>query len=121
MPKTSLALLVLATAVAAYGTEAAPPPPKSVDSTYTPTDVRVEQGHRLAERMCSRCHAIDAQGASPNAGAPPFPVLASRYDQVTLGRKLDDIATGHYDMPPTRVSDDEIAGLTAYLETLAGR
>src|SRR5438132_2013476 len=56
--------------------------PKTVESVYVPTDVRVEQGRRYAERICARCHAIGAEGASPNAAAPPFPVLASRYDIV---------------------------------------
>src|SRR5512143_1665934 len=62
---------------------------------------RAQTGHALAQRMCSVCHQVEAQGVSPNDAAPPFRVLAFRYDQVTLGKKLDDIATGHYRMPPT--------------------
>jgi len=82
---------------------------------------RAEVGHHLADRLCSRCHQVSASGESPNAGAPTFTVLASRYDEVSLGRKLDDIAIGHYDMPPQSVTNDEIESLTAYLESLSGR
>jgi mono/diheme cytochrome c family protein len=114
-------VLIVALLLAACVTTAAPVPSKSVDAAYVPADVRAEQGHRYAQHVCARCHAVEAQGQSPNAASPPFTVLATRYDVVTLGRKLDDIATGHYEMPPTHVSDDEIAGLTAYLQRLAGR
>ena len=95
---------------------AAAPRPQSA---YIPPGERADLGRRFAERTCARCHAIAGVGPSPNSAAPPFAVLASRYDIVTLGRKLDDIATGHYDMPPTRVSDDEIESLTAYLQTFS--
>jgi mono/diheme cytochrome c family protein len=119
--RTMGSLLLAALGLAACAVGSAPAPQASLDTAYVPDDVRVQQGRRFAERACARCHAIGTESASPNSAAPPFSVLAKRYSVVTLGRKLDDIATGHYEMPPTRVSDDEIAGLTAYLERLADR
>ena len=87
--------------------------------TATMTPTRAEVGHRLADRLCSRCHQVGPTGDSPNAASPPFSVLAARYSEVTLGRKLDDIATGHYDMPPTHVTNDEIDSLVAYLSSFS--
>lgn len=107
MLRTALISAAFAFTAAAARAETPPQPP-----------THAEVGHRIAERMCSRCHQINPTGDIPNSGSPPFRVLAKRYDEVTLGRKLDDIATGHYDMPPTAVTNDEIDSLVAYLESL---
>jgi mono/diheme cytochrome c family protein len=96
------------------------PAPDSAGPAGVAGPTRAEVGHRLADRLCARCHQVGAEGDSPNAGAPPFKVLAARYSEVTLGRKLDDIAIGHYDMPPTHVTNDEIDSLSAYLESFRG-
>ena len=107
----AVAAVALALAACAASGEAAQQP--TAVAAQPPT--RAAVGHRLADRLCARCHQVSATGQSPNAGAPPFTVLASRYDEVTLGRKLDDIATGHYDMPPTALTNDEIDSIVAYL------
>ena len=95
---------------------ASPAPPTS-PRPVARISVRAQAGHLLAQRLCSRCHQVDAAGDSPNPESPPFKVLAARYNEVTLGRKLDDIAIGHYRMPPTQVSNDDIDSLVAYLES----
>jgi mono/diheme cytochrome c family protein len=106
-------LALAAMAAAAQAPQRAGPP--------LPTGpTRAQTGHALAQRMCAICHQVEAAGASPNDAAPPFRVLAARYDEVTLGKKLDDIATGHYRMPPTHVTNDEIDSLVDYLESLRG-
>jgi len=88
-------------------------PPAPIEAGPTRADV----GHGLAQRMCSRCHQVERLGDSPNSASPTFTILANRYSQVTLGKKLDDINTGHYEMPPTRVTNDEIDSLVEYLDS----
>ncbi|HWA61354.1 MAG TPA: cytochrome c [Caulobacteraceae bacterium] len=116
-----LSLAAAALALAACTATAGGEPPASgarAEAAPVPTGpTRAEVGHRLADKLCSRCHEVGATGDSPNPASPPFRVLASRYDQVTLGKKLDDIATGHYQMPPTKVTNDEIDSLVEYLES----
>jgi cytochrome c len=112
--------LFLAAACLSLAACAADGPMATAGAAAVQPPTRAEVGHRLADRLCSRCHQVGASGDSPNAASPPFTVLASRYSEVTLGRKLDDIATGHYDMPPTHVTNDEIDSLVAYLASLRG-
>jgi mono/diheme cytochrome c family protein len=113
MPRPALiALAVAAVAgLCACVAAAAPPPPAALGPT------RADVGHGLAQRLCAGCHQVERTGDSPNSASPPFKVLADRYNQVTLGRKLDDIATGHYQMPPTHVTNDEIDSLVEYLDS----
>lgn len=92
--------------------------PAAPQASVTQGPTRAQWGHALAQRMCAACHQVEATGVSPYDAAPPFKVLASRYNEVTLGRKLDDIAIGHYKMPPTHVTNDEIDSLVTYLESL---
>jgi mono/diheme cytochrome c family protein len=115
MGKAGLSILAVALSALVGACAAGAAPPSPAPAGLGPT--RADTGHALAQRLCARCHQVEREGASPNASSPPFSVLADRYDEVTLGKKLDDIATGHYDMPPTRVSNDEVDSLVAYLES----
>jgi cytochrome c len=78
-----------------------------------------DRGMRFAQARCSACHAVEASGTSPNRRAPPFTVVATRYGQRSLERKLAEIQeTGHYDMPALVVHSDEAADLASYFERL---
>ena len=80
---------------------------------------RIERGHALAQANCASCHAVEAQGDSPNRRSPPFRTLSGQYVELTLLRKLTEIAeTGHYDMPPQPVHTDEVRAIVAYINSL---
>jgi cytochrome c len=79
----------------------------------------LQAGRELVRVHCSRCHAIDNQGSSPMAGAPPFRDLKLRYPIGDLAEALaEGIATGHPQMPEFTFSPQEIDDLLAYLDSL---
>jgi mono/diheme cytochrome c family protein len=76
-------------------------------------------GGRLAERTCGECHATSGPGPSPLSDAPPFTVLAARLDLSQFTRAYrDGLFEGHPLMPRVILGPDELAELTAYLESL---
>ncbi len=78
-----------------------------------------QRGRQIADGRCSICHSIDRQGASPRKKAPTFRSLAGRFVGLSLQQKLTEIGeTGHYDMPPQILHQDQIADLSAYLNSL---
>jgi mono/diheme cytochrome c family protein len=84
-----------------------------------PSTAAADRGLQIAQSRCSACHAVEAGGTSPNRRAPPFTVVATRYGQRSLERKLAEIQeTGHYDMPALVVHSDEAADLASYFERL---
>lgn len=101
-------LVSFATAAAAEGS-----------SAFSREQREAARGHDLALARCAACHAVDALGTSPNRRAPPFRTLSGRYVELTLHRKLTEIAeTGHYDMPPVPVHSNEVRDIAAYLNSL---
>jgi len=84
----------------------------------TPLATEAARGHAVAQRVCARCHAVETEGASPDARAPAFRILTGQFVPLTLQRKLTEIAeTGHYDMPPVSVHADEVSDLVAYINS----
>jgi|SRR5689334_25218624 mono/diheme cytochrome c family protein len=78
-----------------------------------------EQGKRLAQSHCARCHAIEKAGDSPLTIAPPFRQLHERYAVETLEEALaEGIVTGHPDMPEFQFSASEVGDFIAFLKTL---
>ncbi len=78
-------------------------------------------GRALAERMCSRCHAIGRSGSSPYGAAPPFRALENRVDLDTFAARLrGGLISGHPDMPTFRFSRDDARALTIYLHSIQG-
>ena len=49
----------------------------------TPQD-SVDWGRRLAQSNCARCHAVGAEGGSPNAYAPEFRNLRQTYSPASI-------------------------------------
>jgi len=77
------------------------------------------QGLRLLQADCARCHAVEAEGDSPNPKAPPFREVVKRYDPAQLEEALaEGIVTGHNDMPEFEFEPAQIAVIVAYLRSL---
>ncbi|MGO9702756.1 MAG: c-type cytochrome [Xanthobacteraceae bacterium] len=78
-------------------------------------------GRALAERMCSRCHAIGRSGSSPHRPAPPFRALENRVDLDSFTARLrEGLISGHPDMPVFRFTREDARALTAYLRAIQG-
>lgn len=81
--------------------------------------VNPQQGKRLAQLYCARCHAIDKVSPSPLRIAPPFRTLHEHYPVETLQEPLaEGIITGHPTMPQFSFEADQVGDFIAYLKTL---
>ena len=79
----------------------------------------IAEGKDLVERTCAFCHAVGRSGPSPNAKAPPFHSLAERHPALSLREPLSrGIAAPHDEMPQFTLSNDEIDGVIAYINSL---
>jgi tetratricopeptide (TPR) repeat protein len=79
----------------------------------------VAEGRDLAERTCAFCHAVGLKGASPNAKAPAFRTLAERHPELSLREPLSrGVLAPHDVMPNFSLTDREVDGLVAYINTL---
>jgi mono/diheme cytochrome c family protein len=91
-------------------------------ATATAASAQVDQtsrGRLLVQRYCAGCHAIDRSGKSPNAAAPPFRELNSRYKIDDLGEALaEGILVGHPAMPEMRFPPDDVAAILAYIKSV---
>ena len=77
------------------------------------------RGFDLLRTNCARCHAIDADSASPNEKAPPFRDVVKKYDPDALEEALaEGIVTGHNNMPEFAFDPDDVTAIIAYLDTL---
>ena len=104
-----IALTACTTASEAPQAVSAPPP------AQTP----VERGRAFAEARCSACHAVTAQGISPNPESPPFAAVVNKpgITRDTLGQFLRD----SHNFPGAmnfRVEPEQIDDLTEYMLTL---
>ena len=92
----------------------------SWQSVASESDRRIREGQALVERNCSSCHAIGAQGRSPNANAPKFRDLSRLYTLLALrGPITRGIAAPHDQMPQFAPSDEQIDMIVAYINSLA--
>ncbi len=83
---------------------------------------QAEAGRDLAERFCSRCHAIGPEGRSPHDSAPPFSQIVARGNVQNLEEALGEgIIVGHPDMPQFQFSPRNVGELIAYLKSLSGK
>ena len=80
----------------------------------------VEAGRQIVEERCSRCHAIDRKGSSPNRLAPAFRHLQYRYPLRELRKPIErSIAAPHDEMPQFRLADSDLDKVVAYMNSLA--
>jgi len=76
-------------------------------------------GQSLVERLCGRCHAVAEEAQSPNAEAPLFREVATRWPPEVLAEALaEGIAVGHPDMPRFEFSPSQIDDVISYFEAL---
>lgn len=107
--RSSTAALLIALAAGAIAPAIAQSPPKST----------IEQGRKILEANCARCHSIGLLGDSPLNIAPPFRTLHQRYPVENLAEALSEgIVTGHKEMPAFVFGDEEIGAIIAYLKAL---
>jgi cytochrome c len=80
------------------------------------TAAQVAFGHRLAQRYCGECHAVEVGVKSPFDLAPQFPELYRHYPIERLARELpSEMIAGHPHMPNMDLGPDEVSAITAYL------
>ncbi len=79
-------------------------------------------GHDLLAAKCSRCHAIERTGASPNQEAPAFRTLSKQYPIEGLAEALaEGLSVGHPDMPEFVFEPYDISAILAYLKSIQER
>lgn len=84
------------------------------------SDRRIREGQDLAEKNCSNCHAIGAQGRSVNSNAPEFRNLSRRHTLLALREPITrGIAAPHDEMPQYLLSDEQIDTIVAYINGLS--
>lgn len=88
-------------------------------ASAAPGGSQLERGRAIAEKNCSRCHAVGTTGESPLKPAPPFRDLPQRYPVENLAEALaEGIVTGHSAMPEFTFQPDEIDALLMYIASL---
>ena len=102
------------------GIEAPAEPAERPDGAFENTESeRLGQGRAIAENICSTCHAIGLEGASPHRDAIPFRDLSKNYPIEDLAEPLaEGIMVGHPDMPVFAFEPDHIDSLIAYIESI---
>ncbi|MCP1966563.1 cytochrome c553 [Bradyrhizobium elkanii] len=91
----------------------------TICAALTPAAADQEQGRRLAQLYCARCHAIDRVSPSPLRIAPPFRTLHERYPVEMLQESLaEGIVTGHPTMPQFSFEPDQVGDFILFLKSL---
>ncbi|MXO90135.1 hypothetical protein [Pontixanthobacter aquaemixtae] len=93
-----------------------------LQDTTTPSSAgtdRAESGFRMAEALCSGCHAIAPDEISPNPESPTFMQIANtpNLDQDTLRTWLTDIHN-YPEKMSFEIAEDDVDILAAYIITL---
>jgi mono/diheme cytochrome c family protein len=79
------------------------------------------EGKAILEKTCSRCHSIDATGASPIKGAPPLREIYLRYPIEQLEYEFaEGMGSKHREMPQIQFSTEEVSAILSYLGSITG-
>jgi mono/diheme cytochrome c family protein len=81
----------------------------------------VAAGRDIAERLCSRCHAVAGPGPSAVKEAPAFSGIGRRMKIDDLAEALaEGILTGHgpVEMPEMVLEPEEIESLLGYMHSI---
>ena len=93
--------------------------PASAQSSSAQDPPAVARGADVAQKVCSRCHAVALEETSRERDAPLFRAVSRLYSAEALETKLTDIAAqGHFEMPRVTLTEDEISDLSAYIASL---
>ncbi len=79
-------------------------------------DALAEDGRAIAEAQCARCHAIGEYGESPNAAAPVFRTLLTRYRAEVLEEELINGIRVSHPMPEFQFNPQSADALVMYLQ-----
>ncbi len=79
----------------------------------------IERGRVFAEARCAACHAVTANGTSPNPESPSFEDIANRsgLTNATLRQYLRD-AHNYPDAMQFRIERGQVRDLSAYIVAL---
>lgn len=78
----------------------------------------VDNGRRIADKLCSSCHLIsDSSTTSTAADVPSFKRIADQPEQSLEALKTW-LVSPHKPMPDLQLTRDEIGDLAAYIMTL---
>lgn len=78
----------------------------------------VQQGHRLAQRICAQCHLVDdVSGRSNNAAAPTFAAIA-KIPGLTNAKLIAILQNSHRTMPNIVIKGSDIDDIVAYIQSL---
>jgi cytochrome c len=75
-------------------------------------------GREIAEAECAACHAVGRYGESPNAEAPPFRTILSRYRADVLEEELIAGIRVTHPMPEFQFNPQSTDALVAYLQSI---
>lgn len=78
----------------------------------------IADGRDIAEAECAACHAVGPYGESPNAAAPTFRTVLSRYDADVLEQELIEGIRVTHPMPDFQFNPQGTDALIAYLESI---
>ena len=78
----------------------------------------LNDGRDIAEAECAACHAVGSYGESPNAAAPPFRIVLSRYRAEVLEQELIEGIRVAHPMPDFQLSPRGVDALIAYLQSI---
>lgn len=85
-------------------------------------DVSLSAGRQLAVERCGGCHAVYADGESPNPRAPRFRDLGRNFPFDGLREALmTGMIVGHPQMPIQHLTRIESGDVIAYLQSLQKR
>lgn len=78
----------------------------------------VARGRLLAERSCGVCHGLGAAGESNFPEAPPLRTVRYDYNAISFARATAEWHSSVAFMPPTELSDEDIADIGSYIRSL---
>lgn len=83
-------------------------------------DAEQQHGEELLQRMCARCHAVGATGASPNKLAPAFRSFSENklYDPDFVQRLQQGYSSIHRFMPTFRFDRADAESVVNYLKAI---
>lgn len=82
------------------------------------TQALVSDGRDIAEAQCAACHAVGTYGASPNAAAPVFRTILSRYRADVLEQELIEGIRVAHPMPEFQFNPQGADALVAFLRSI---
>ncbi len=111
------ALTALAVTLAACAAPVPAPDPNAI-SVGTELANMAEDGRAIAEAECAVCHAVGEYGGSPNAMAPTFRTLLSRYRVEVLEEELINGIRVAHPMPDFQFNPQSTDALIVYLQSI---